>query len=145
MSSGESSGDDQLYDSRWFCSSVTKPVHENVSMANIMSLGQHFITLRPTTVAADHATNHTATVVRAIVGYWYDGIHGIDPDRKQWITFVRFLPIIFAYRCTIISIYRNQKYRKRVPYNGVILISWGNFDTLIILFANMIAFFYYYY
>lgn len=70
VTAAESFDDDQAYDSRWFWSSVTKPVHENVSMVNITSLGQHFITLAPTIVGADqdvHATIHTATNARAII------------------------------------------------------------------------------
>jgi len=73
VAAAESSDDDQAYDSRWFWSLVTKPVHEKVSIVNIMSLGQHFITLAPTMVAADqntHATNHTVTYARAIITLW---------------------------------------------------------------------------
>lgn len=69
----ESSDDDQAYDSRWFWSLVTKPVHEIMSIANIMSLGQHFITFALTIMAADqhtHATNHTVTYARAIITLW---------------------------------------------------------------------------
>lgn len=70
VATAESFGDDQAYDSRWFWSLVTNPVHENVSITNIMSLGQHFITLAPTMMAADqhtHATIHTVTYARAII------------------------------------------------------------------------------
>jgi len=73
VAAAESFDDDQVYDSRWFWSLVTKPVHENVSIANIMSLGQHFITLAPTMMAADqhiHATIHTVTYARAIITLW---------------------------------------------------------------------------
>jgi hypothetical protein len=70
VAAAESSSDDQAYDSCWPLSSATKPVHENVSIANIMSLGQHFVTLAPTMVAAGqdaHATIHTVTYARAII------------------------------------------------------------------------------
>jgi len=73
VAAAESSSDDQAYDSRWFWSSVTKPVHENVSIANIMSLGQHFITLtlKVETVGQDaHATIHIVTYARAIIVLW---------------------------------------------------------------------------